>query len=87
MNHPCGCRVENHGPRDRYASAGTTVMDLQMVYCPLHAAAPTLLAALSDALACLNDAVRDDPESYAEGAVAEAVTQSRQAIANAEGRG
>ena len=44
---PCpDCRIENRGPRNPMEFAGTTVMDLHIVFCPLHAQAGAMREAL-----------------------------------------
>ena len=56
---PCpDCRIENRGPRNPMEFAGTTVMDLHIVFCPLHAQAEAMrevLRKVDDFLYGLNE--------------------------------
>lgn len=72
---PCGCRVDESPSM------------LRIVYCPTHAAAPELLAALKDSLAGLEEFRRVyQPASFVGSTITEYCDKARAAIAKAEGR-
>ena len=76
MTQHCTCHIENRGPRNPRNHAGTTVMDLHIVFCPLHAVAPELVEAAK--------AVVRLTHTYSNSAESEAVAKLRQALTLAQ---